>query len=106
MYLPCLSFPDPGATTSSFFCWYTLALAPFNAAHIHIVSQLDYAPSIFDIVSRMVEEEGLLSLFSSVPVWFVNDNETLQFIFFFFQITSDFLYESFPATREAATAKT
>jgi hypothetical protein len=35
------------------------------------MSQPDYAPNIFGVVSRMVKEDGLPLLFSLVLVWFV-----------------------------------
>ena len=67
---------------------------------IRTVSQPDYADNIFGVVARMIGEEGLLSLFSSVPVWFVKEIPYNVFKFLVFHIASDFLYESFPAARE------
>ena len=96
--LPYLSFPNTGAATAGFFCCFVLA--PFDAVRIRTVSQPDYAPNIFGVVSRMVGEEGLPSLFSTVPVWFVKEIPYNVFKFLVFQLASNFLYESFPAARE------
>lgn len=86
------------AATAGFFCCFILA--PFDAVRIRTVSQPDYADNIFGVVSRMVGEEGLLSLFSSVPVWFVKEIPYNIFKFLVFQLATNFLYESFPAARE------
>ena len=64
------------------------------------MSQPDYANNIVAVVTRMIEEEGLLSLFSTVPVWFVKEIPYNVFKFLVFDTTTDFLYESFPAARE------
>ncbi len=96
--LPYPPLPSTGAATAGFFCCFILA--PFDAVRIRTVSQPDYAANIFGVVSRMVGEEGLPSLFSSVPVWFVKEIPYNVFKFLVFQIASDFLYESFPAARE------
>ena len=86
------------AATAGFFCCFILA--PFDAVRIRTVSQPDYADNIFGVVSRMIGEEGLLSLFSSVPVWFVKEIPYNIFKFLVFQLATNFLYESFPAARE------
>lgn len=86
------------AATAGFFCCFILA--PFDAVRIRTVSQPDYADNIFGVVSRMVGEEGLMSLFSSVPVWFVKEIPYNIFKFLVFQLATNFLYESFPAARE------
>ncbi|KAL3807279.1 hypothetical protein ACHAXA_002815, partial [Cyclostephanos tholiformis] len=86
------------AATSGFFCCFILA--PFDAVRIRTVSQPDYADNILGVVSRMIGEEGLLSLFSSVPVWFVKEIPYNVFKFLVFDTATDFLYELFPAARE------
>jgi len=76
VYLPLLYlfFPNPGAANSRIFCCFILA--PFDVVCTRTMSQPDYAPNIFGVVSRMVKEDGLPLLFSLVLVWFVM--ETLQ----------------------------
>ena len=48
----------------------------------------------------MVEEEGLLSLFSSVPAWFVKEIPYNSIKFLFFDTSTEFMYEAYPAARE------
>mmetsp|Transcript_47139 Transcript_47139/g.100246 ORF Transcript_47139/g.100246 Transcript_47139/m.100246 type:complete len:967 (-) Transcript_47139:1003-3903(-) len=86
------------AATSAFFCCFLLA--PFDAVRIRTVSQPDYADDIFGVVSRMVEEEGLLSLFSTVPVWFVKEIPFNIMKFLVFDTSTEYMYEAFPAARE------
>ena len=59
------------AATSAFICCFFIA--PFDAVRIRTVSQPDYAPNFFAVCSRMIKEEGLASLFSAVPVWFLKE---------------------------------
>ncbi|KAK1744380.1 mitochondrial carrier protein [Skeletonema marinoi] len=59
------------AATSGFICCFILA--PFDAIRVRTVAQPDYADNIFGVVSRMIQEEGLASLFSAVPVWFLKE---------------------------------
>mmetsp|Transcript_1454 Transcript_1454/g.2638 ORF Transcript_1454/g.2638 Transcript_1454/m.2638 type:complete len:958 (-) Transcript_1454:283-3156(-) len=86
------------AATSAFFCCFLLA--PFDAVRIRTVSQPDYADNIFGVVARMVKEEGLLSLFSSVPVWFVKEIPYNVMKFLVFDTSTEYMYEAFPAARE------
>jgi hypothetical protein len=86
------------AATSGFFCCFVLA--PFDAVRIRTVSQPDYAENIFGVVTRMVKEEGLSSLFSAVPVWFVKEIPYNVFKFLVFDTSTEFMYEAYPAARE------
>jgi len=86
------------AASSAFLCCFLLA--PFDAVRIRTVSQPDYADNIFGVVSRMIEEEGLLSLFSTVPVWFVKEIPFNVMKFLVFDTSTEFMYETFPAARE------
>jgi len=87
-----------GAATAAFFCCFLLA--PFDAVRIRTVSQPDYAPNIFGVVSRMVEEEGVLSLFSAVPVWWAKEIPFNVFKFLVFDTSTEYLYEQFPVAQE------
>jgi hypothetical protein len=86
------------AATSGFFCCFILA--PFDAVRIRTVSQPEYADNIFGVVARMVKEEGLISLFSAVPVWFVKEIPYNVFKFLVFDTSTEFMYEAYPAARE------
>lgn len=87
-----------GAATAAFCCCFVLA--PFDSIRIRQVSQPDYAENIVGVVSRMIQEEGLLSLFSTVPVWFLKEIPFNAAKFLTFDTTSEFLYETFPVARE------
>ena len=86
------------AATSGFICCFLLA--PFDAVRIRTVSQPDFADNIFGVVGRMVKEEGLLSLFSAVPVWWVKEVPFNVFKFLVFDTSTEFLYDTFPVARE------
>ena len=86
------------AATSGFFCCFLIA--PFDAVRIRTVSQPDYADNIFGVVGRMAKEEGVLSFFSAVPVWFVKEIPYNAVKFLVFDTSTEFMYEAFPAARE------
>ncbi|KAL9178882.1 hypothetical protein ACHAXT_011855 [Thalassiosira profunda] len=86
------------AAASAFFCCFVMA--PFDAVRIRTVSQPDYADNIFGVVNRMIEEEGWLSLFSAVPVWFLKEIPYNTFKFLVFDTSTDAMYNAFPAARE------
>eukprot|EP00571_Detonula_confervacea_P016521 CAMPEP_0172308074 /NCGR_PEP_ID=MMETSP1058-20130122/8785_1 /TAXON_ID=83371 /ORGANISM="Detonula confervacea, Strain CCMP 353" /LENGTH=942 /DNA_ID=CAMNT_0013020423 /DNA_START=44 /DNA_END=2872 /DNA_ORIENTATION=- len=87
-----------GAALAAFFCCFILA--PFDAVRIRTVSQPDYADNIFGVVARMVQEEGLLSLFSALPVWWLKEIPFNVFKFLVFDTSTEYMYEAFPAARE------
>lgn len=86
------------AATSGFLCCFVLA--PFDAIRIRTVSQPDYADNIFGVVSRMITEEGLPSLFSAVPVWFLKEVPYNTAKFLVFDTSTEWLLETYPAARE------
>ena len=50
-----------GAIVGSFI------LCPFESVRIRSISQKDYAPDIVQVARKMINEEGLLSLFAAIP---------------------------------------
>jgi len=87
-----------GASTAAFVCCFILA--PFDSVRIRRVSQPDYADNIFGVVSRMSREEGFLSLFSTVPVWWIKEIPFNAAKFLTFDTSTEYLYETFPIARE------
>jgi solute carrier family 25 phosphate transporter 3 len=78
----------------------SVAIAPFEAVRIRSVAQPDYAPNIVQLFQRMVKEEGLLSLFSAVPVFLFKEIPFAMAKFTVFDLSTAWMYETFPAARE------
>jgi solute carrier family 25 phosphate transporter 3 len=75
-------------------------LCPFEAVRIRSVAQPDYAPNIVLVLKRMVDEEGLSSLFSAVPAFLVKEIPFAMAKFTVFDLSTAWLYEQFPAATE------
>ncbi|KAL3787081.1 hypothetical protein HJC23_011765 [Cyclotella cryptica] len=86
------------AATSGFLCCFLLA--PFDAIRIRTVSQPDFADNIFGVVSRMIKEEGFISLFSSVTAWILKEVPYNVVKFLVFDTFTEWAYFNFPAARE------
>jgi len=86
------------AATSGFICCFLLA--PFDAIRVRTVAQPDYADNIFGVVSRMIQEEGLASLFSAVPVWFLKEVPYNVMKFLVFDTSTEYLLQAYPVARE------
>eukprot|EP00804_Cyclotella_cryptica_P012664 CCRYP_020193-RA/>CCRYP_020193-RA protein AED:0.03 eAED:0.03 QI:1528/0.5/0.33/1/1/1/3/0/533 len=86
------------AATSGFLCCFLLA--PFDAIRIRTVSQPDFADNIFGVVSRMIKEEGFISLFSSVTAWILKEVPYNVVKFLVFDTFTEWAYFNFPAAKE------
>jgi solute carrier family 25 phosphate transporter 3 len=75
-------------------------LCPFEAVRIRSVAQPDYAPNIVLVLKRMVDEEGLSSLFSAVPAFLVKEIPFAMAKFTVFDLSTAWMYEQFPAATE------
>lgn len=73
---------------------------PFEAVRIRSVAQPDYAPNTFGVVDRMVKEEGAISLINAVPVFLAKNVPYAMTKFTVFDISTEQLYEAFPAAHE------
>lgn len=78
----------------------SFTLAPFEAVRVRSVAQPDYADNIIGVFNRMVDEEGALSLFSAVPAFLPKEILFACAKFTVFDLSTQWLYESFPAARE------
>ncbi|KAL7576091.1 hypothetical protein ACA910_000872 [Epithemia clementina (nom. ined.)] len=78
----------------------SFVISPFEAVRIRSVAQPDYAPDVLAVLDRMVREEGVWALFSAVPVFLLKEIPFAVAKFTVFDISTDFLYEQFPAARE------
>ena len=75
-------------------------ISPFEAIRIRTVSQPNFAPNFFGVFNRIVDEEGIRSLFSAVPVFLVKEIPFAMAKFTVFDVSTAWMYETFPAARE------
>jgi len=75
-------------------------LCPFEAVRIRSVAQPNYAPNVVQVCSRMIKEEGALSLFSAVPAFLLKEIPFAMAKFTVFDLSTAWLYEQFPAATE------
>lgn len=75
-------------------------ISPFESVRIRSVAQPDFSPSIIGVVKRMIDEEGIKSLFSAVPVFWLKEVPFAMAKFTVFDVSTAWMYESFPAAKE------
>lgn len=75
-------------------------ICPFEAVRIRSVAQKGYGSNILDVSQRMIREEGLWSLFSAAPVFMAKEVPFAMAKFTVFDLSTQYLYENFPAARE------
>lgn len=75
-------------------------LCPFEAVRIRSVAQPDYAANIVQVLQRMIDEEGVPSLFSAVPAFLVKEIPFAMAKFTIFDLSTAWLYKQFPAATE------
>jgi len=75
-------------------------ICPFEAVRIRTVSQPGFAPNFVGVLKRIIRDEGLLSLFTAVPVFMVKEIPFAMAKFTVFDLSTEWMYETFPAARE------
>jgi solute carrier family 25 phosphate transporter 3 len=78
----------------------TFILVPFESVRIRSVAQPGYGKNIVDITRRIVEEEGVSSLFSAVPPFLLKEIPFSVAKFVIFTLMTQYLYQTFPAAQE------
>ena len=78
----------------------TFILVPFESVRIRSVAQPDYGTNFFGVTRRMIDEEGISSLFSAVPPFLLKEVPFNTAKFAVFTVITRFLYETYPAARE------
>ena len=73
---------------------------PFEAVRIRTVANPDYARTSVDVLSRIVEEEGVTSLFNAVPIFVVKNVPYAMTKFLVFDLSTEKMYAAFPAAQE------
>ena len=75
-------------------------ICPFEAVRIRTVAQPDYAANSGDVLQRMLKEEGVGSLVNAIPVFLVRNIPYAMTKFTIFDISTEKMYEAFPAAQE------
>lgn len=75
-------------------------ISPFESVRIRSVSQPNYGNSSIDVAKRMIEEEGLSSLFSAVPAFWLKEIPFAMAKFTVFDLSTAWMYEAYPAAKE------
>eukprot|EP00815_Leptocylindrus_aporus_P000527 CAMPEP_0116067676 /NCGR_PEP_ID=MMETSP0322-20121206/11191_1 /TAXON_ID=163516 /ORGANISM="Leptocylindrus danicus var. apora, Strain B651" /LENGTH=976 /DNA_ID=CAMNT_0003554609 /DNA_START=139 /DNA_END=3066 /DNA_ORIENTATION=- len=75
-------------------------ICPFEAVRIRSVSQPDYAEDVFGVLKRMINDEGIETLFAAVPAFLLKEVPFAMAKFTVFDLTSEKLYELFPVAQE------
>jgi len=86
------------ASVAAFFA--TFVLVPFESVRIRSVAQPDFGKNIFDVTTRMINEEGAWSLFSAVPPLLLKEIPFGMAKFSIFTAVTRYLYQTFPAAQE------
>ncbi|CAB9523213.1 substrate carrier family protein N [Seminavis robusta] len=73
---------------------------PFEAVRIRTVAQPDFAPNSIEVFTKMLQEEGIGSLTDAIPVFLVRNIPYAMTKFTIFDISTERLYEAFPAAQE------
>jgi solute carrier family 25 (mitochondrial phosphate transporter), member 3 len=80
--------------------WGAFVISPFESVRIRSVAQPDYSPRFDGVVVRMVQEEGIGSLFSAVPLLLVKGIPYSMAKFTVFDLSTEWMYKTFPAAQE------
>jgi len=75
-------------------------ISPFESVRIRSVSQPKYGKSSIDVAKRIINEEGLSSLFSAVPVFWLKEIPFAMAKFTVFDISTAWMYEAYPTAKE------
>jgi solute carrier family 25 phosphate transporter 3 len=76
------------------------AFAPSESIRIRSVAQPDFAESALGVAKRMIDEEGIITLFSAVPAFLLKEIPYTITKFTVFDLSTEFAYDKFPAARE------
>lgn len=75
-------------------------ICPFEAVRIRTVAQPNYAPNSAGVLTRMLDEEGIGSLINAIPIFVLKNIPYAMTKFTIFDISTEKLYEAFPAAQE------
>ena len=78
----------------------SFTICPFEAVRIRSVAQKGYGSNIVEVAQRMIQEEGVGTLFSAVPVFMAKEVPFAMAKFTVFDLSTAWMYENFPAARE------
>ena len=73
---------------------------PFETVRIRSVAQPTFGSNAFEVVNRMIEEEGIGSLFNTIPVFMLKQVPYACVKFTVFDLSTEYLYKTYPAVQE------
>lgn len=95
-----LEIPLVGAAAASSGLLCCFLLAPFDAIRIRRVTEPDFADNIVGVVTRIVKEEGFLSLFSALNAWILKEVPYNVVKFIVFDSFTEWAYVKYPVAQE------
>jgi hypothetical protein len=78
----------------------SFVISPFESVRIRTLSQPNYASNIFGVLQRMVQEEGLITLYNSVPAFLLKEIPFAMAKFTLYDVSTAWLFFQFPAAKE------
>jgi len=73
---------------------------PFETIRIRSVAQPTFGSNAFQVLKRVVVEEGIGSLFNTIPVFLLKQVPYACVKFTVFDLSTEYLYKTFPAVQE------
>jgi solute carrier family 25 phosphate transporter 3 len=80
--------------------WGSIVSSPFESIRIRSIAQPNFSPRFDGVLARMVQEEGIGSLFSAVPILLVKGIPYSMSKFTVFDLSTEWMYKTFPAAQE------
>ena len=76
----------------------SFVLCPFESLRIRLVSQKN--SNALAVLSQMLKDEGIMTFFKAVPLFFAKEIPFAMAKFTVFDLTTNYLYNMFPAAKE------
>lgn len=78
----------------------SFVISPFESVRIRTLSQPNYAPNIFGVLRRMIKEEGLFTLYNSIPAFLLKEIPFAMAKFTLYDVSTTWLYSQYPVAKE------
>jgi solute carrier family 25 phosphate transporter 3 len=80
--------------------WGAFVISPFESVRIRSVSQVNNSSRFMGVVTGMVEDEGIGSLYSAVPLLLLKGIPYTMVKFTVFDLSTEWSYKTFPVAQE------
>lgn len=77
-----------------------ILICPFEAVRIRQQAKPDFAPNAFSVFQKILEQEGWISLASSIPIFLIKNVPYAMVKFAVFDVSTERLYDAFPSATE------